>query len=290
MNNSEIFVHIGLPKTGTTFLQDHVFSNYNAKDISYLGKAKSISVWDIMKTKNNKYLISSENLLADHFEGEKGKWFVEFKNNLKILHNKLPNAKYILSVRNHKDLIISCYKEFIRKGNRSFYPEIMNYFDIDKNNGQISQNDFIFENIIKEIRIISGNYPFVFSLEGWKENPDELFKNLENFLNIPEQHITLNNNKKARIGCNTNQAKFLIFFNRLNNGLKKIGINLYNPLFIKYGLTPDYIIMRRCYWLPGQDIQLPNKISEFIESKYAEDWAWTNKYIHNQIVKLNEKT
>ena len=142
MNNSQIFIHLGLPKTATTYLQEYIFKQFNRNDISFLGKAKCVSIWNIMDMPSNKYLISSENLLADPFNCEKGKWLIDFKKNLLKLHYKFPKAKYILTIRNQEDLILSLYKEFIKKGNRSHYPRINEFYDIDQNKGQISQDDF----------------------------------------------------------------------------------------------------------------------------------------------------
>ena len=78
MEKFQIYIHLGLPKTATTYLQENIFNQYNRSNINFLGKAKCLSIWDVMDMSSNKYLISSENLLADPFNCEKGTWFINF--------------------------------------------------------------------------------------------------------------------------------------------------------------------------------------------------------------------
>jgi hypothetical protein len=282
MNESEIFIHLGLPKTGTTYLQENIFSKFNKGDISYLGKAKNISVWDIMEMPSNKYLISSEHLLANPFTCEKGMWFQNFKSNLIKLHEKFPNAKYIISLRNHKSLILSYYKEHISKGNRKIYPSLEQFFDIENNQGQVVKEDFYFKEIIQQLELVSNEKPFVFFQESLRKEPNHVVKSLENFLQIPSQNIKLMDGKKTNVGVDTKKAKLLINLNKVNQQTNRFGLNLYNKYFFKYGLTPDYIVRQRLSWLKDTPLKFPEDMQLFIEDKYRGDMFWVKEYISQQ--------
>ena len=282
MNKNEFYIHLGLPKTGTTYVQENIFSKFNTNYISYLGKAKSVSIWDILEMPSNKYLISSEHLLANPFTCEQGMWFQNFKKQLLKLHHKFPNAKYIISLRNHKGLILSYYKEHISKGNRKIFPSLDQFFDIENNKGQVVLEDFYFKDIINQIEMISSQKPFVFFQESLRNEPNQIVKTLEHFLNIPSQKIKLVPGKKTNVGVDTKKAKLLVNLNKFNQLTNKFGINLYNKYFLKYGLTPDYIVRQRLSWLQDKPLKFPEKTQLFIEEHYQDDMIWAQEYVKQQ--------
>jgi len=282
MDKSEFYIHLGLPKTGTTFLQENIFSKFDSNDISFLGKAKCVSIWDLMEMPSNKYLISSEHLLANPFTCPTGKWFEVFKANLKKVHHKFPNAKYILTLRKHESLILSYYKEHISKGNRSIYPSLKKFYDVQNDNGQVSKNDFYFKEMIEEIEKITSQRPFVFFQERLKNNPNLVINDLETFLNIPKQNIDLVQGKKTNQGVKHRQSILLIFFNKINKITRGFGLNLYSPFLVKRGLTPDYLIRSKLSWLSDKPLQFTEEISAFITENYKEDLEWVNNYIKYQ--------
>ena len=100
-------IHVGLHKTGTTFLQKEIFSKI--PDINFV---RSAEIWKIHIDKNKINLISNECLSSDepHFWefGATGRY--EILNHLKQLFF---DAKIILGIRNFDAWLKSCYKQYI---------------------------------------------------------------------------------------------------------------------------------------------------------------------------------
>lgn len=282
MSKPSFYIHLGLPKTATTFLQETIFSQFDKKDISFLGKAKNVSIWDIMDMPSNKYLISSEHLLANPFTCEKGQWLNDFKKNLMKLYYKFPEAKYILTLRKHEKLILSYYKEHISKGNRSHYPKLKEFYDINNDAGQVSQNDFYFQNLIEEIISVTGTSPLVIMQNQFKTELNKVIHILDFFLEIPSQQIKFENKKKINIGVESKKSKWLIQLNKFHQMSSKFGLNFYAPFFKKAGLTPDYIVRKRLAWVTDKPLKLPLEMERFIQEKYKEDLKWVEEYIENQ--------
>ena len=100
-NNSKIFLHIGFPKTGSSFFQHHLYLNNNDyKIFSYYSKivklileyfkVQSLEIKEeiltiIKNEKSKKILITSEGILDhqnNHFK-DNSKSYKDFKDNLK---------------------------------------------------------------------------------------------------------------------------------------------------------------------------------------------------------------
>lgn len=126
----ELFIHMGLGKTGTTFLQERVFSRHSA--INYLGKTEDKfpdwlidwHYWDdyafiknnyIIKEKLNSLLCSYKvNLISSEpFTGLGGMFY---KQAHRIKHIA-PKAKIIIVLRDPIEIILSFYKFNVEREN-----------------------------------------------------------------------------------------------------------------------------------------------------------------------------
>ena len=160
----KIFIHLGYPKTGTTYLQNYIFSNLTNvnyiginnkfdKDLFFIRKSilkdddkkfqKKISVLrTILKKKLKKNMVniySDEHFLIPTDKGYKRniqrikKLFLEFKSQINI----------IIFIRKPSDLIISMYKEGIKIKNLLEINYFNEFLDKIKKN-KLNNNDRIF--------------------------------------------------------------------------------------------------------------------------------------------------
>lgn len=97
----KIYLHIGLQKTGSTFLQKEVFTKVRNTEIIDYKKNP------ILKSKKKKIIISDETLSGD---------LLKLNNKKKILSFKSKNTKIILVLRNQKDYLFSAYNYMVSKG------------------------------------------------------------------------------------------------------------------------------------------------------------------------------
>lgn len=161
MDNKEIYIHIGMPKTATTYLQLNFFPNL--KDFEYIKKYDSIigKVFDkilyhhpitynknelkkdldsyINNFKKDKIIISYESLLGNSFNS-----FMDFEKNIRSIKSFFPKAKIIFTFRRQDKWLESIYKQLLhqvwsitfkqftdtnikKNGLPSFNYEILNY-------------------------------------------------------------------------------------------------------------------------------------------------------------------
>ena len=136
----ELYLHIGYPKTGTTFLQRAVFPSAQSMnfipsssignelsmithqcDLSFDAKATKLSLERHFRPGIN--LISYEALIGD---------FHRLKlMNSKVIADRLkmlfPSARIVVTVRNQYDLMESLYKQYLQRGGVKRFRDFVNY-------------------------------------------------------------------------------------------------------------------------------------------------------------------
>ena len=118
-NFSDVFIHIGYHKTGTTYLQKHIFPTLNVNqiltpDVSYIAESKEydpqkfLNIIGLSTSSNaqNRYskTIISQEVLSGRGDGNP-KWDKYLI--AKRLKQTFPNAKILIVIRNQFDYILS---------------------------------------------------------------------------------------------------------------------------------------------------------------------------------------
>ena len=161
-----IILHIGLHKTGTTFLQKNFLKNLNHEDIEYnppeimsllelifvnrkniksnILKVKKIIELKKKKQKLKRIFLSSERISQLFCTNN-------YEKNLTIIKDIFPKAKIIILLRYQPDWLLSCYKQSIHSGDCQSIENFLNY----KNNkfknarGTYNRKGFLHTNIHK---------------------------------------------------------------------------------------------------------------------------------------------
>lgn len=136
----EVLIHVGTPKTGSTYLQKVVFPNIpnsfywtESKDLynliwnlpfsrmeDYNWKEEKRKLQEIFSTiKQEKLIISHESLFGHPFFN-----FANHKENTKIIYSLFPQAKILIVIRNQIDFLESLYKHSVQIG----YTQKLNRF------------------------------------------------------------------------------------------------------------------------------------------------------------------
>lgn len=193
MKNEKLFIHVGLPKTGTTFLQHEIFPKIkNVNFIHYQNFAM-----EIYTDKLN--IISNEELFGYKVRGSNAHDRFTIADRLKLC---FPDAKIILGLRNKKTWLKSCYKQWVRDGGIHEYDYwFNNIFDVSFLN---------FDEYINYLKSIFDNV-YIYTFENLKNNTDECLKNICNFIGCD---VPIFENKKYNVGWNDKQIKIARFLNR----------------------------------------------------------------------------
>lgn len=107
---TEVYLHIGMPKTGTTFLQERVFPYFDELQL-VRGYRPVRSLFE--GEPRQSILLSDESLSGNPFAGD---WAEAFESRMEVLASLFPQAHVVVGFRRHADLIVSLYKQHLHQG------------------------------------------------------------------------------------------------------------------------------------------------------------------------------
>ncbi|MCF7822817.1 MAG: hypothetical protein K9N35_01450 [Candidatus Marinimicrobia bacterium] len=213
MQGKEIFIHVGMPKTGTSYLQKYIFHNFSGAqylDISneYYSHIfrdiffKNMLVYDkailrkeisdmLSQISANKILISDEGWFGSTIGGS----HFNLSNNYyltQLLHETFPEAKIILTIHRQDKWLESMYRHLLREG---YYLGIKSFLNFRKGTFGNFQSAFrIGPNIDFKVvtylpyiqnyrQCFGGKNVLIMPQELLQKNEDQFIQQLSNFLN-----------------------------------------------------------------------------------------------------------
>ena len=203
--NKEIYIHIGYPKTGTTFLQKELFPQ--VKTINYVKLSlinlllRRITFQDsfsydanAIKKEIERHISNGKNVIS--FEGFVGQAFFKFINN-KLIADRLSvlfsHAKIIIAIRDQYSLLESIYKQYVQEGGVKGFRRFINFkennFVHNYRISDLSINPEMFDYLplIKYYRSLFGkNNIFVIPYELLKNNQEEFVRKLLSWMGVHE--------------------------------------------------------------------------------------------------------
>ena len=172
----EIYFHVGLAKTGSTFLQKKFFPFL--KDIKYISTHKYRKCIKIINNTNYKsYLISRE------FDRQ-------FEKEVKIFTEHFPQTKIIIIFRRHDKWITSQYKRYVKNG---WHWNFEDFYEIS-GNGYWKDSELLYKNKLDLIKKYTIHKPLILNFDELKINPHNFFNKIINYTNASykKNSISLN--------------------------------------------------------------------------------------------------
>jgi hypothetical protein len=235
-------LHVGFPKTATTYLQSEVFPKIknikflpldatDKKAIDALLKIRNISrPIDPEAIKKILYpydLLSLESLSGDIYSSN-----IEDRSiiaqRLKII---FPHSKIIIGIRDKNSIIRSAYSQYIKEGGIYRYDDYIAKV--------VHQERFKFENYIKIMKdLFNSKNVFIYKFEDLKENPEETVKKMTQFIGKSIDEFKV---QSYNVSWNSKQIKTC---RRLNRFFR----TRLNP----YGIIPypDILTRKSAYLFP----------------------------------------
>ncbi|MBL7056460.1 sulfotransferase domain-containing protein [Candidatus Woesearchaeota archaeon] len=282
-----LYLHIGLPKTGTTFLQKNIFCKLKA--VNYIEVREEKSFWNLIfndysaadekkvknfvakRSKNGNNFVSFENFSGDSYfpNSRKRK---ELLKTIKTIFSDY-NLTIILILREQTDLVSSMYKHFLHLGG-TLNPEQFAYgkesdFDIEK---------YFYDELITEVKSIFGkNKVHIDLYENFKSNK---IKFLESFLGfLGEKTIPQFEDKLVYKGYGAFQMKTIMFLNRYfqsqvkpHNMIPMLNIPGADPISLRL------LIQNRIFEMfPSKKYELPKGLKQKIKQTFLRDNLQSNK-------------
>ena len=191
----KLFIHVGLPKTGTTFLQQEVFPKIENVNFAMFPDYRTTLY-------PNKINIIGDEFLS-HVSYMPGRDANQRFEIAKRLQGSYPDAKIIIGIRDQKSWLRSLYNQYVRAGG-------------------IHEYDYWFENMFNKDFLDTESYinflkksfkkgVYVYRFEDMKKNYSVWIKDLCDFIGCDVPKIE---RKKHNVGWGKNRIKIALFFNK----------------------------------------------------------------------------
>lgn len=175
----KIVIHAGLHKTGTTLFQKEIWPKWDG--INYLHRPVSVESLNDLNGGDGIVLFSSEGVsgnLKYLTQAGRGNNRTEiFVSAIGRLKEFAPNAYIIVGMRNHKSLILSYYKHYVKYGGFQSFEDFFN-----KKHGSSYVWETSFSTMISALQSAFPGRFFPFFIEELKLWPDKLFLDMADFI------------------------------------------------------------------------------------------------------------
>ncbi len=278
-----VFIHIGLPKTGTTLLQQKIFNIWpnliymNNLWLSYL----------VLQDPNKKYLISNETLSGRPWNRDPRQsfdWLKERELILDALFRLFPQGTILVGFRKHADFIESLYAQYLQEGGIYSLEE---FFSFNDSGGVIRAYELNFTKTLEMIEFRFKNRYFVFTFNQLLEKTRILLTAMGNLFGEPLPPDLLNLDlTPENLSVGYWQSKLLRFLNKIDKKpgthFKPTGLlRLTNTYTKMLRIDPRSLCQDRLRKIFYRRIRLPQHYRTKIEQYFYQDWQ--------DILKISEK-
>jgi hypothetical protein len=181
-------LHIGVHRTGTTFLQGQFFPRLHEIDFLHLkipcdGKfLKNHAALDLPEIRaeverdtDRPLLVSDESLLRPGYGGRS-------EPGLSRLSERFPGARIILGFRRQDRYVKSLYNNYLQHGR---VLPLRRFFDLEGDEGVVKAEDLEWMRIVRTLRAAGHEEVFVYLQEEFRGNQAGLFADLSEFAGAP---------------------------------------------------------------------------------------------------------
>lgn len=269
------YIHIGLIKTGSTFLQRTVFSKFGELDgRAYIGATVNMHQYNILSKEYSHILISNENIAGHPLNNrEPVTWLQQFKNSIRNLKEIYRDPHIIIGFREPAAMVQSVYKQSLNEWGIKSWKQYIKEAD----DNYLDQFEFS-----KYVEVLLDNFEkgklFIYNHQYLLKSPEILLSRLNVFLDVPEyqDNIDYHFKKRENVSIPLNLENTLLSLNRLSFFMQKyfgfrlalkLGVLRINPAII----CKNLILLTR-------NSNSKRDLSKLI-SRYRDDWNYTQKLI-----------
>ena len=255
-----IYFHVGISKTGSTFLQKRVFPFL--KNIHYIPTRKYFKInEEISSIKQGSVLVSRE------FDRQ-------FEREVELFAKNHQDVVPIIVFRRHDQYLASQYRRFVKNG---FKHDVKRFFDIDSDLGFFKKIHFNFTHQVNYLKTTFNTEPLVFIYDDLKTSSRDFIQKLSsligtkvdlNQIDFSTKHGSYNEKQLKIIrsiskGVNLQKRRvfkslFLHYIWRFFHAVIRYGI-LYTSVLIPHFLTSKEPLIDESYL---------NQVKRY----YTKDW------------------
>lgn len=289
MNNENILFHVGLQKTGSTFLQEEIFSKISKGSyINADSKRFRFLVEELAFNFEESLLISSENLAIENLATQDKPLNCE---RLRVVSNLFPGSKLVLFLREPSDWLESFYREYIYEGGiDSFYEFIKKWEE---------KINFLW--LCNEIESMNFSEVLFINYDQFRHNPEKIINMIEQVGKVKFDLDDSQSQKKSRASYKKSALELIKFLNYFIYGRThpQMLSKRYpaRPSIISKGLEviklhPVNILARfpfKYFNYFGKDL-VKVDLKEELKQKYAAEWQQVLDKIYKNQIKVLDNT
>ena len=265
-HKTDIYFHVGLGKTASTYLQNKVFTQY--KDLVYIHPTSYRKYPKILEANKGKKIFISREMDR------------QLEREVKKFSEKYPDTKTIIVFRSNEQWIASQYRRFLKNGYPYTFKE---FFDIENDLGYWKIQDATFYPKIEILRKYFAHKPLVLFYEDMRKDTFAFIDKIAEYMGVEydktsislEPHHTSYEEKQLKVMLKVSRFIFTkdpkytgSYFNtwiRRRSRMLMCYIILYSALLI-----PNFLISKK----PLIDKEELEKIKRF----YSDDWRKIEMY------------
>jgi len=267
MSSKDLILHLGMPKTGTSFLQEDVFPTIPGLQV-YRGWNNFRMLMDTPLDK--KVLISDEYFSC---KMTRGSLFLQFQERVQTIKKVFGDPLIVIGFRKPQEFVLSFYKQLLHAG---LYYEWKDIFNSD-NKGLIKFDDLDYT---KYVELLQQNFSevLIYSNEMLKHDLQKFMDRFTTFANLPKKDVEAQMGKVRNQGIKT--IKQFEYLKGENLRRQKKGDELlfrlnrrFNPFFIKNPTKHAFSIKQT-----GNDelFTLPKDLFKYIDDLHGKIWEKFN--------------
>lgn len=267
-NPKQVYFHVGLGKTGTTFLQYRVFPKLEG--IQYIQRTNYRDFKYVRLIENSseqKFLVSNE--FDKQLEAEA----------LKIA-SKYPSAKIIVVLRRQDSWIASQYRRYVKNGYARSFEE---FIDVENDEGDWERQDLHFSQKLLMLEKVFGSRPLVLFQDELIKDPHSFIGKICNFTGADYEKESINL-KRKHSSYTDKQLKFRRQQSVRRNRTSKVRSEKYWIRKIQnYLRLPDRYLslylanLVPSKWIP-EDALISKESMARVRDYYQEDWRKCQEY------------
>ncbi len=187
----EVYFHVGLSKTASTYLQNRFFNKL--RGINYIGNHNYKNYVQILRESNDdKVLVSRE------FDRQ-------FDVEVERFAGLYPNAKVIIVLRRHDSWLASQYKRYVKNGGSKTFEQ---FIDLDNDRGAWAIKDAFFYPKLQKIEELFSEKPLVINYDEIRTDIFSVFDKIANYTNTSYDKEDINLARKHK-SYSEKQLKFV---------------------------------------------------------------------------------
>lgn len=278
MSFSNLTFHVGLHKTGTTFLQENVFPRLEGVENLVWRNLEYFLRLDHRKV----YFVSCEGLSGSTFASTG-----ERIRAISLLGAMFPYSRVMITVRPHGEYLKSLYSQYLRYGGTEPFDRfVLLPFDDIGGSGSprghlIHAADLSYRAIIDAAESAFSVPPLVYTMTDMLRGPESFVEQVCAYVRCrPGRAVDgFKQKSPSNVGIRKRQASLL----RAANGffappLSLDGRNRPYGRLAKIRLDPVAICFRWLRMLPSPDL-VPDELISRLNSYHSEDWQFVESYV-----------